>query len=191
MAKMTTVFQGRLFTIKQWPVRMPDGTTVKFERAIRVPTVMVLPLDERGRLWLTREYRLRPKGTFINLVMGRLESGESPRHAANRELQEEAGVRASKLSLLHQMGKNSTLEWVTTFFVATGLEPSSLKGDPDERIVVTPVPLSKAYRWVLDGTINEPFLILAILMLYRQRQKFLRLAHRPSPRYTPAKRKRL
>jgi|GEM_PF-1209727 len=194
MAKMKTVFQGRLFTIKQWPVRMPDGTTINFERAIRVPTVMVLPLDQRGYLWLTREYQRRPRGPRVSMVMGRVEKGESPRQAANRELQEEAGVRASQLTQLRQMGKNDTLEWVTTYFVATGLTPSRLAGDPDERIIVTPVPLTRAFRWVLDGTINEPFLIVAILMLYRERKKFLRqarVAARSRTRYTPAKRTRL
>ena len=194
MAKMKTVFQGRLFTIKQWPVRMPDGTTINFERAIRVPTVMVLPLDHRGHLWLTREYQRRSRGARVSMVMGRVEKGESPRRAANRELQEEAGVRASQLTQLRQMGKNDTLEWVTTYFVATGLKPSRLQGDSDEHIVVTPVPLATAFRWALDGTVNEPFLVLGILMLYRERQKFLRLARvaaRQRTRYTPTKRKHL
>jgi ADP-ribose pyrophosphatase YjhB (NUDIX family) len=55
---------------------------------ILLPSVSVLPLDDRGRLLLARH----ADGDHWGLVGGALEPGESPAEAAVREAREEIGV---------------------------------------------------------------------------------------------------
>lgn len=191
MPKMKTVFRGRLFTVKQWPVKMPDGSTCIFERAVRVPTVIVFPIDSAGKIILTQELRQGRRTKMWFAVTGRIEKGEAIKHSALRELREEAGISARRLTLVYSRRfAANTLEWKTYVFVATGLFPAPLSGDPDENISTHPVSMTKAYRMALDGTISDPYMMHSLITIFRQRRRFLALARQGRQAYT-RRRKRL
>lgn len=82
--------------------RAVDPGGFEIERAIvqHGGSAVVMPVDERRRVLLVRQYRL-PAGRYLwELPAGRMDPGETALEAARRELAEETGFRARKWTKL-------------------------------------------------------------------------------------------
>lgn len=169
-----TVWRGEIFDVQQARALFPSGKTKMFERVIRPGSVMILAIDEKKRLWLTREYRHKSRGYVWRVPGGRIDKGETPCQAAARELREEAGVKAGKLKLFHTARGAQTLEWRRYTYIATGLNPAKLMGDEDEDITVVPTPITKVFKMALTGEIEHELLTCMFLKLYRERKKWIK-----------------
>jgi 8-oxo-dGTP pyrophosphatase MutT (NUDIX family) len=172
VGKYKTVFRGVTFEVKQAKAVFHSGKVKTFERAYRQPSVAVLAIDGKGRLLLNREYRTKYGGYRWRLFAGKVNKGEKPIVAAQRELREEAGVRAKKLKLFHVADSGQSLEWKRYTYVATGLTPAPLKGDEDEDITVVPASLNDAMKMVRAGKLENEFLSYLIFRLYNERKKW-------------------
>jgi len=60
-------------------------------------TVGILPLIEKDKIVLVRQYRFPAKKELWEIPAGKLEKGEKPEVGARRELKEETGFTAGKL----------------------------------------------------------------------------------------------
>ena len=74
---------------------LPDGTSHTLEIVRHPGGAAVVAIDAQGRLCLLRQYRHAAGGWLWELPAGKREAGEDPLHTAQRELEEEAGVRAA------------------------------------------------------------------------------------------------
>jgi len=63
-------------------------------------SVIMFPVDSKGRILLTKEYRYPVDKVIYQSIGGTVEKNETPLHAAKRELVEETGFRAKKIKLL-------------------------------------------------------------------------------------------
>ena len=100
------------------------------------------------------------------LAVGKLESGMAPKKGAMKELREEIGVKAKKLTLLSKYGHGNSYEHLNYVFLAEGLTPAPLTtGEEDEDITIHPTSVKKALQMVLEGEINIPDICFAILLL--------------------------
>lgn len=172
--KPRVVFRGRLCTVEHRTATYPDGIRKVFEHVRRVPTVSILPLDARGRVLLIHEYRESRGRWRWSIPGGRVDPGQSPRAAAQRELREETGYRAQNLRHFWSQSRMGYLDWPLAIYLAIGLVRDPLPQDHGEEIDVVPTPLRKAYRMALDGTIEIEGIALAIIRLWHQRKKWLR-----------------
>lgn len=156
LGKHRFVFKGIIYNISHSTATLPDGRKKTFEYLHRVPTAVVLPFDSKRRIILTKEYKELAQRKIWHLVVGKVEGGRTPKAAAQKEMQEEAGYKAKKLKLFYRspMHKN----WPLYAFVATGLTPSKLPGDPGEDIQPVPVTLEKAEQLAMSGKIGDPVL---------------------------------
>lgn len=151
-----TVFRGKLYTIKQARVLPTSGKPLTYELAEHQASAYVIALDGRGRVLVNHEYRSRQRRFDWKLPGGRVERGESPRRAAQRELREETGYRAKHLKPFLTFGgtRSQSLHWPTYVFTATGLQHDPLKRDADEDIDTHWLPLRQAARMALTGAIS-------------------------------------
>lgn len=136
---------GDLFTIEQLDLEFQNGERRVYERLISrgLGAVIVVPVQSDGRVLLVREYAAGLHHYEIGLVKGRLEAGESILEAAQRELQEEAGVAARQLQELTQLSlAPGYMTHVTHVVLARDLYASRLPGDEPEQLEVVP--------WELD-----------------------------------------
>lgn len=156
LGKPRIAYQGRIYTIKEVPAHLPDGRRQTFEYVYRVPTVVVLAFDAKRRLILTREYKEMRRAFIWHLPVGKIEKGLTPRLAAQKELQEEAGFKAKKFKLLHHTPQH--FAWPLFAYIATNLTPAPLPGDPGEDIRPVPTNLKTAERIALTGKLDDPFL---------------------------------
>src|SRR5437868_4590153 len=78
----------------------PDGFEIKRAIVQHQGSAVVMPVDEKKRVLLVRQYRLPAKQYLWELPAGRVDPGETPLRAARRELKEETGYKAKTLEKL-------------------------------------------------------------------------------------------
>src|SRR5215471_1174047 len=74
----------------------PDGFEIKRAIVQHEGSAVVMPVDEKKRILLVRQYRLPARRYLWELPAGRIDPGETALQSAKRELIEETGYRAKK-----------------------------------------------------------------------------------------------
>lgn len=128
---------------------------------------------DKGNVILVKQNRY-PRGNVLEIPAGTFEKGENPKKCAFRELQEETGYKAKKMSLLLRyypsVGYNTE---EIHCFLASGLsKPGNLNLDDDEIISVVKIPLKKLIKMILAGKIIDSKTICTVLT-YAVKNKFL------------------
>src|SRR5581483_1113775 len=89
-----------IFHVTQDRALDPDGFEIKRAIVQHRGSAVMMPIDERRRVLLVRQYRLPARRYLWELPAGRVDPGETPLRAAKRELAEETGYRARKWARL-------------------------------------------------------------------------------------------
>ncbi|MCU7958238.1 MAG: NUDIX domain-containing protein, partial [gamma proteobacterium symbiont of Bathyaustriella thionipta] len=99
------VAQSRLFRIEQLDITFENGAEVVYERLKGSSRggVLVVALEDDNTVLMVREYGVGVEGYELMFPKGRIENDEPVEEAANRELQEEVGFAARKLTLVKSM----------------------------------------------------------------------------------------
>jgi ADP-ribose pyrophosphatase len=145
-------FDGRLFHVRVDDVRLPSGRRVTREVVEHPGAVAIVGITRNRQVLLLRQSHHPIGKTLLGLPAGTLEPGETPEACARRELEEETGYRAGRLSQLasYYTSPGYTNEQLT-IFRADDCEASGGRIDPDELIKVVSVPLSDVPRLVAPG----------------------------------------
>lgn len=133
------VAQSRLFRIEQLDLTFNNGEKVVYERLKGSSRggVLVVAVQDDGSFLLVREYGVGVEGYELMFPKGRIENGEPIEEAANRELQEEVGFAARKLTLIKSMTlAPGYMGHLTHLVLAEDLYPAILKGDEPEPLEV-------------------------------------------------------
>ncbi len=88
-------YENPWISVREDKVIRPDGKQGIFGVVTMVAGSSVLPVDEKGNVFLTKEYHYGVERTTIEVVSGAIDEGESPLEAAKRELKEEVGLVAT------------------------------------------------------------------------------------------------
>lgn len=126
--------------------------------------VVLVPVTTAGELVLVEQYRIPVKSRVMELPAGLVgdtgDPDEDIRIAAQRELIEETGYRASVLEeLLTCPSTPGLADEIVTIFFAGGLEKVGPGGgEGNENITVHVVPLESAPRW-LDARLAEGIMV--------------------------------
>lgn len=127
-------FRGPVFRVVTDEVAMPDGRVAERDYLQHVGAVGVVPVDERGRVVLVRQYRHPVRAHLWEIPAGLADvSGEEPAAVAARELAEEADLVAGRLEpLLAVHTSPGCSNEVIRLFLARDLAPVP-DGDRHER----------------------------------------------------------
>ena len=154
---------GKL-TLREDAWRLPTGA----ERAYPVLhvglTVGVVPFVDTEHVLLVRQFRHLARADSWELPGGGGLPGEAPELAAQRELREEGGYRAGRLSLLTRFfPSNAYLDETAWCYVGEDLTPDALESDDDEFFERRVVPFREAVAMALDERITESVSKVALL----------------------------
>ena len=94
------VFQGKIINVRCDDALTADGKPCTREIVEHHGGACVLYVEE-GKVLLVRQYRYAYGESLYEIPAGKLDVGEEPMAAAARELEEEAGIKAERLELLH------------------------------------------------------------------------------------------
>lgn len=163
------VYTNPWITVREDKVICPDGSDGiygVFETKIATGVVALTPANE---MYLVGQYRYPLDCYSWEIPEGGAERGEDPLKAIQRELQEEAGVRAKTW---FQMGSEVHLSNCFTneraiLYFARDLEAVSKNPDHTEVLKVRCIPFDDAVTMALDGTITDAMSIIAILLASR------------------------
>ena len=88
----TESFKGRIFSVTVDRVTMPNGRTVTLDMVRHPGSVVLIPMQDDGRIVLIRQYRYALDRWIWELPAGSLDAGEDAAAAAARECEEEIGL---------------------------------------------------------------------------------------------------
>ncbi len=167
------VYRGSVFWVTSERVLEPSGVRVLREVVRHTGSVVVLATVEsrpEPLVLLERQYRHAAESYLWELPAGRIDKGERALAAAKRELLEETGYTAKhwKKILKFYASPGFVAEPMTVFW-ARGLKAGPAQPEADEVIEQHLVPLSKAVRMVLRGTIRDAKTICSVLWLALQK----------------------
>ncbi len=165
--KRGIVCQSRLFRVESLDLCFSNGERRTFERLLGggVPAVIVVPMLDDDRVILVREYGAGIDDYHLSLPKGRVDEGEDLLEAADRELKEEAGFGAGKLTLLKCMTQAPNyLQHYTQIVLAQDLYEEKLPGDEPEPLELEVFSLAQLADWLERGDITEARTIAALYM---------------------------
>jgi ADP-ribose pyrophosphatase len=163
------LYRGRILNLRLDTVALPQGGTAQREIVEHGNVAAIVPVDDQGNVLLVRQFRLAVDSDLLEVPAGGLHPGESPQEAAQRELAEETGHRATVLRPLggFYVSPGYTSEFIH-LFLAQGLEPASVASPPDEAIVTVRLPLARALALVGAGEIRDAKSIVGLLRAARE-----------------------
>lgn len=163
------VYEGGILNVRVDRVELADGRAARREVVEHAEVVAIVPVDAEENVVLVRQYRLPAEEVLLEVPAGGVDGDEDVASAAQREMQEETGLRAGTLKRL--CGFYVSPGYVTEFihvFLATELTEEALDGDEDEQIDVVRMPLSEALRLIKTGDIKDGKSIVGLLLAAKE-----------------------
>ncbi|HQR49463.1 MAG TPA: NUDIX hydrolase [Steroidobacteraceae bacterium] len=154
--EVRNVFKGRVLTLNLEKVTLPNGRVAELEIAHHPGGAAVVALDDAGRVCLLRQYRHAAGGWVREIPAGKLDGGEPPLRCAQRELAEEAGVRAARWDKLGEyLSSPGVLTEVIHVYLARELSPVGAAPEDHEVLEVEWLPLRDALQLAASGELRD------------------------------------
>lgn len=163
------VFQGRFLKVWRDDVELPNGHK-SFREYIKHPgAAMVIPKLNNGKFLMIHQYRHAVGQVFLEFPAGKTDPGETTQVTADRELQEEVGYKAGKLTLLTHIHpvigySNERID----LYLAENLSPVPAALDPDEILEVAEFSLEEIEAKIWNHEITDVKTQIGAFWLIRQ-----------------------
>lgn len=186
-----TPFRGNKTSVRTDDVVMPDGSVVRRDYQVHPGSVAVLALDDEDRVVVLRQYRHPVRQKLWEIPAGLLDvPGENPLHAAQRELYEEAHIKAEEWNVLTDVYTTpGGCDEAVRVFLARGLSEADGErfevAEEEADMELARVPLAELARGVLAGDLHNTCLVVGVLSVLTARAgdglEALRPAESPWP----------
>jgi len=164
------VFDGKTVAGYMVKVRMDDGSIVERDYFHYTGSVVMVPILNDGRVVLIRNTRFSVQEDLLELPAGRIDVGESPAAAADRELTEETGYIASRLVKLGEFyAAPGNADENMYLYEATELNRGQQKLETYERITLVPTPEDEIREMILSGEIHDAKTIAGMALYWMQK----------------------
>ncbi len=162
--RRVNAYQGVVVDVTTDIVSLPNGATSVREVVHHPGGVCVAAVDDAGQVALVRQYRYPFGQELVELPAGKLEKGEEPFSAAQRELSEETGLEAGQWV---DMGAMLVSPGISTeklyLYLATELRQGEAHPDPNEFLDVEKMPLERLVEMVMDGSVQDAKTVVGAL----------------------------
>ncbi|MEU2878690.1 NUDIX hydrolase [Streptomyces sp. NPDC007070] len=188
-----TPFTGAKTSVRTDEVVMPDGSVARRDYQVHPGSVAVLALDADDRVLVIRQYRHPVRERLWEIPAGLLDvPGENPLHAAQRELYEEAHVKAEDWRVLTDVYTTpGGCDEAVRIFLARDLseaEGERFAAEHEETdMELARVPVDELVRGVLAGDLHNNCLAVGVLSLVAARGGAGLEALRPAEAPWPAR----
>jgi ADP-ribose pyrophosphatase len=161
-----TVYRGRLLHVLEDRVRMPDGRSGGREYIRHPGAVAMVPLLDPETVVLVRQYRYPARRHFYEIPAGKVDAGEEPLQAGQRELREECGYEARAWRRLTTLDPciGYSDERIELYMAEelTRVERAPEEGEFLEELTLR---LPEAIEWIRSGRITDVKTITGLLWI--------------------------
>lgn len=163
-------FGGAFFRVVTGTFLDPSGFTFEREIVRHPGAVVIVPLDG-DKVLMVRQYRGAVNQNVLELPAGKLDvPGEQKARAAARELAEEVGREAGRLTELgHFYNSPGFTDELTTCFLAEELQTvgTDLQGIEEQHMALEAVPLAEIDELIATGALTDAKSIIALTLTSR------------------------
>ncbi|MFI9647128.1 NUDIX domain-containing protein [Streptomyces sp. NPDC052040] len=170
-----TPFTGKKTSVRADDVVMPNGAVARRDYQVHPGSVAVVALDEQDRVLVLKQYRHPVRHKLWEVPAGLLDiPGENPLHAAQRELYEEAHVKAEDWRVLTDVYTSpGGSDEAVRIFLARDLSEADGRRfeveDEEADMELARIPLAELVRGVLAGDLHNTCLVVGVLSLVAAR----------------------
>ena len=162
--KSNLILDGKMLKVSIDDLVLPNNQACQFEIVRHPGAAVIVPVDAQGHVTLVRQYRYVCDTWLLEVPAGKLDPGEAPETCAKRELLEETGLVAGKLTSLGSIyptpGFCDEKLWI---YLARDLTQESQNLDADEILEVKTYTLEHALELALKGDIQDAKTVCALL----------------------------
>ena len=167
------IYEGRIIKLRRDIALLPNGTTAPREVVEHNGGVCVVPLTDDGKIIFVEQYRYPYSEVILEIPAGKRDSlCEEPLKTGIRELKEEVGATAQKMTFLGELyptpGYCGEIIWM---YAATGLTFGEQEPDEDEFLNIKAYTLEESVEKILSGEIKDAKTQAAILKVKILRER--------------------
>lgn len=166
--KSKLIYKGKILSLRLDDVILPNGKTTTREIVEHPGAVAILPLIDKDKFLLVKQFRTPIRKTLLEIPAGKIEKGENIRQCAKRELMEETGYKTDNLKKIASVylapGYSSEIIHV---FLAKNLKETKSNPDDDEFIQNVILKKKDTLDKIKNGKINDSKTIIAIMLYFQ------------------------
>ncbi|EHL7193044.1 NUDIX hydrolase [Staphylococcus pseudintermedius] len=169
-----SIYKGKIIEVEKHKVSLPNNETAYREVVKHNGAVAICALTPDQQVILVKQYRKALEQELLEIPAGKLESGEDRESAAMRELEEETGYKAKKLTLIGEVygTPGFSNEKISVYF-ADNLVEGKVNLDEDEFVEKVLYSLDDVKKAVEARTIEDAktFIAFQHLLLHYNHSK--------------------
>lgn len=159
------IFHGKIIEVRLDTVKLPNGNESTREIVKHPGAVGIVPITDKGEVILVKQFRYPVNQEIFEIPAGKLDENEEPKACAKRELLEETGYDAKKISKLCMFYTTPGFsDEMMHLFLAENLIYQEQQLDEDEFLEVLRIPLDEAVQWIISGKIIDGKSIVGITL---------------------------
>ncbi|HET8562953.1 MAG TPA: NUDIX hydrolase [Candidatus Binatia bacterium] len=164
------IYRNKWLSLREDQVALPNGGANIYGVVTCGDCVGVLPFIDPKTVLLIKQYRYVAKRVTWEMPTGGVHPSESIEEAAQRELGEEVGYRAGRLTWVSSYHTSkSVMDETAHLFLGEDLAEVKLDSDETEFIQVQPFPFEKVVQMVLASEILDSMTVIAVLHAARMK----------------------
>ena len=158
------VYDNKYISLTHFNVINPSGGKGIYGKVhFKNYAIGIVAIDDKKSTYLVGQYRFTINQYSWEIPEGGCPFNEDPLIAAQRELLEETGLKATHWQLLGKSFlSNSVSDEKAIFYLATGLSQHEAAPEETEQLMVKKVPLQEAFDMIDKGTITDALSVLAL-----------------------------
>lgn len=171
MAQRKLIHRGKIIQLYLEEVEFPNHTRTQLEIVRHPGGAAAVALTPENKVCLLRQYRHPAAGWLWELPAGKRDGGEPPLQTVQRELEEEAGLRARHWQPLGAVyASPGIFDEVVHLFLARELTPVDTHQEKHELIEIHWLPLEEALTLAYDGDIQDAKTLVGLFRAQRRLQ---------------------
>ncbi|MDR3113036.1 MAG: NUDIX hydrolase [Endomicrobium sp.] len=164
LIKKNKIYSGRAVDFYRDEVELPNGEKAEREYLGHPGAAAALAFLDKKNIVLVRQFRYPIGKITYEIPAGKLDTGETPLHCIEREIEEETGFIAKRFEKLISFYPTTAFSnEVLHIFAAFGLEKGRQNPDEDEFVCAEIISFKKALKMVKSGQIMDAKTVIALL----------------------------
>jgi ADP-ribose pyrophosphatase len=161
------IFKGKIIKLRVDEVILNNDNKATREIVEHSGAVAIIPIIDKDRMFLVRQFRKPIEKELIELPAGKLEREENPKECALRELEEEIGYRAGKIQKLITIYTSPGFaNEIIHIYVASDLKKTRINRDKDEFMDILKVSFEEVKDMINNGKIQDAKTIAGVLAFF-------------------------